>query len=87
MIAALEAVEYLLKDFFEPERTVYLAFGHDEEIGGWNGARCIVEELQKRGVRLAAVLDEGGGVMVDSLPGLAVPAAVVGIAEKGHSAV
>src|SRR3970040_2244536 len=36
--AILEAVEWLIGQGFEPQRTVYLAFGHDEELGGYSGA-------------------------------------------------
>ena len=38
VLGILESVEHLLIDGFQPQRTVYLAFGHDEEIGGENGA-------------------------------------------------
>ena len=34
MISILEAVEKLLTEGYEPERTIYLSFGHDEEISG-----------------------------------------------------
>ena len=34
VMGLLEAVESLVADGFEPRRTIYLAFGHDEEIGG-----------------------------------------------------
>ena len=34
VIAMLEAVTLLLAQGFAPERTVYLSFGHDEEVGG-----------------------------------------------------
>ena len=34
----LEAVEYLLKKGFVPDRDIYLEFGHDEEVGGEMGA-------------------------------------------------
>ncbi|MFH1853191.1 MAG: M20/M25/M40 family metallo-hydrolase, partial [Candidatus Neomarinimicrobiota bacterium] len=37
VLGILEAVEYLLQQNFQPERTVLLAFGHDEEIGGSRG--------------------------------------------------
>lgn len=84
LVAVLEAVEYLIKDFFEPERTVYLAFGHDEEVGGMNGARVVAETLKERGVHLACVIDEGGVVIRGALPNLKVPVAMVGIAEKGY---
>ena len=34
LVAIMEAVEYLVGSDFKPKRTIYLAFGHDEEIGG-----------------------------------------------------
>ena len=37
LMAMLEAVEHLLRDRFMPKRTLYLAFGHDEEVGGAHG--------------------------------------------------
>ena len=84
VIGIMEAVEYLVKADFEPERTVYLAFGHDEEIGGHNGTAQIAATLQQRGVTLACVLDEGGGVVEGVLPGINAPVAAVGVAEKGY---
>ena len=38
VLGILEAVEKLLADGFQPQFTVYLAFGDDEEIGGQQGA-------------------------------------------------
>ena len=35
----LEAVEDLLASGYVPRRTVFLLFGHDEEVGGEAGAR------------------------------------------------
>ncbi len=32
VIGILEAVEALLKEDFQPERTMYIAFGQDEEV-------------------------------------------------------
>jgi carboxypeptidase PM20D1 len=84
VLATLEAVEALLRDGFRPRRTVYLAFGHDEEGGGHDGARRIAARLAERGVeRLALVLDEGGVITEGQVPGVAGPVAVVGVAEKG----
>ncbi len=84
VIGILEAAEYLLKQGFQPERTVYLGFGHDEEVGGENGAMAIAELLQSRGVQLGSLLDEGGNVMLGFLPGVEAPVGVVGISEKGY---
>ena len=84
MIAVLESVEMLLAEGYTPERTILLAFGQDEEVGGKEGAAKIVEFLQKKDIRLAAMLDEGGTIMNGTLPGVSVPVALVGNAEKGH---
>lgn len=81
--AILEAVDALIASGFRPARTVYLAFGHDEEIGGDAGAGRMASLLHARGVRSAVVVDEGGLVTLDGMPGLRRPVAVVGIAEKG----
>ena len=85
VIAILEAVEQLLQEGFEPTRTIYLAFGGDEEVGGTTGAQEIVRLLQARKVgEPAIVLDEGGALTVGQAPGVVGPAAVIGIADKGY---
>lgn len=83
LIGVMEAVESLLLSGFQPERTIYLAFGHDEETGG-EGAKLIVNLLKSRGVRLSALVDEGGEVVKDMLPGVKTPVGLVGVAEKGY---
>jgi carboxypeptidase PM20D1 len=84
VIAVLEAVERLLNEGFAPERTLYLGFGHDEEVGGRFGAGKIAAALRARGVTLACVLDEGGRIATGVLPGVKAPVGLVGIAEKGY---
>jgi len=84
VIGIIEAVEYLIKHDFEPERTVYLGFGHDEEVGGKNGAAAIAALLESRGVELASLLDEGGTVIDAFLPSVETPVGVIGISEKGY---
>ncbi|HOE71219.1 MAG TPA: M20 family peptidase [Brevefilum sp.] len=84
VIGILEAVEYLLMQGFEPERTVYLGFGHDEEISGKNGAVAIAALLKERGVTLGCLLDEGGSVYEGLLPGVDALLAMIGISEKGY---
>ena len=83
VLAILEAVETLLEEGVQPRRTIYFAFGEDEEIGGQEGAAQIADLLQSRGVELEYVLDEGMPIMVDSFPGLP-RIAMLGIAEKGY---
>lgn len=82
LVAILEAVESLVAEGVVPERDVYLAFGHNEEVAG-DGAQAIVEVLRQRGVRPSLVLDEGGAVVEGALPGVTVPTAVIGVAERG----
>ena len=84
IIALFEAVEGLLKGGYQPQRTIYLAFGHDEEILRGTGAEAITAVLQERMVTLAAVLDEGGTIVMGVLPGVKEPVAMVGTAEKGY---
>lgn len=84
MIGILEAVNYLLKIGFQPERTIYLAFGDDEEVSGARGAAQIVNTLKERNVRLSFLLDEGGIVTQGSVPGIDKPVGLIGVAEKGH---
>ena len=84
VMAILEAVEYLLKAGFAPKRTLYLAFGHDEEIGGKHGAAQIAELLASRGVQLEFVLDEGMNILNGVINGMTSPVALIGIAEKGY---
>lgn len=83
VMGILEAVEFLLRSGFQPRRTIYIAFGHDEEVGGENGAAAIAALLQSRGIALESVLDEGGAVTQGIVP-LDSPVATVGIAEKGY---
>ncbi len=83
LIAICEAVEKLLEQNFQPERTVYLAFGHDEEIGG-KGAIAIARLLKERNIAAAFVLDEGGIVTANQVQGLTQPVALLGTAEKGY---
>ncbi len=84
LMAILEAVEALVKQGWSPHRTIYLGFGHDEEVSGSFGAAAIARLLQRRGVRLELVLDEGMVLKQDGLPGLSRPVALVGLAEKGY---
>jgi carboxypeptidase PM20D1 len=83
VIALLEAVEQLLAEGFSPRRSIYLAFGHDEEVGGLEGARQIAHWFAERGTRFGFVLDEGGIVTEGIFEGVDRPVAVIGVAEKG----
>jgi carboxypeptidase PM20D1 len=84
VIGILEAVETLLQEGFRPQRTVYLCFGHDEEISGPEGSVNVMRTLQQRGVHLESVIDEGGAIVTGSMPGVERPVAMVGVVEKGY---
>jgi carboxypeptidase PM20D1 len=84
VVGALEAVDLLLARGYRPRRTVLLAFGHDEEVGGHRGAAMIAELLRRRGVKPELLLDEGGLIGEGLIQGLAAPVAFVATAEKGY---
>lgn len=77
----LEAVSLLLLHGFTPERTIYLSFGHDEEVGGLNGAATISAFLKDNGVICSSVLDEGGYIYDED----DYKVAEIAIAEKGYA--
>ena len=82
LVGVCEAVETLLERDFSPAQDVWLSFGCDEEVTGF-AARAAVEELRRRGVTPWLVLDEGGAVTHEALPGVTPPVALVGVTEKG----
>ncbi|HUP90858.1 MAG TPA: M20 family peptidase [Solimonas sp.] len=84
VLGQLEAAELLLGRNFAPARTIYFAFGHDEEIGGRQGAVQIAKLLQERGVHAEFTLDEGGAITLGVVAGVGRPVASVMAAEKGY---
>lgn len=82
LAVVLEAVENLLADGFAPRRDVYLSFGGNEESYG-EAAQTIAATFRERGITPWLVLDEGGAVVDAPLPFIQVPAAMVGVGEKG----
>ena len=78
----------LLEEGYTPKRGVYLCLGHNEEIvsGGNNGARELARELERRGVHLDSVVDEGGAMLPAHVKGLLdANLTGVGVAEKGYA--
>jgi carboxypeptidase PM20D1 len=84
LIGLLEAVEMLLSESFVPTRTIYLASGHDEELGGGNGAAKIAAHLKQQGIQAAMTIDEGGFIAEGLVPGVDVPVAMINLSEKGY---
>ncbi len=85
IMAILEAIELLLEEGYEPVRTVFLAFGQDEEIGGAKGAKSIAEYFKQQGIQFEYVLDEGSFIVKNALPPIEEPIALIGITQKGFA--
>lgn len=83
VMALMEAMEITLKQGKAPKRTLYFAFGHDEEVGGSQGAKKIAEHFIQQGVDFEFVLDEGGLITENMINIVDQPLAIIGIAEKG----
>ena len=83
VIAILESVEDLLKKGYQPERTIYLSFGHDEEISGARGARTIANYMKERHINPEMVLDEGGELSQEQFNMIKRPIGLIAVAEKG----
>lgn len=84
VVSLMEALELLLSENQEPQRDIYFAFGHDEEVGGSDGAAKIADHFARQGVRFDYVLDEGGAVTVGLNPNVEQEVAVIGVSEKGY---
>jgi carboxypeptidase PM20D1 len=82
-IGIMEAVEQLLKENYQPQQTIYLCFGHDEEIAGKRGAAKISQWFKENNIHPKLVVDEGGQVDTERFKELGRPVAVVGVGEKG----
>jgi carboxypeptidase PM20D1 len=84
LASLFEAVEALVSEGYRPARSIWFAFGGDEEVMGTMGAGVLSRLLRERGLRFSLVFDEGGIITVDQLKALLpVPVALPGLAEKG----
>ncbi len=86
VLGLLEAAEHLLSKNFKPKRTIYFAFGNDEETNG-NGAQAIASYLQGKNVEAEYILDEGGSITDGIIKEVKPNVALIGIAEKGRATV
>ncbi len=83
-IGIMEAVEQLLKENYIPERTIYLCFGHDEEVSGKRGAGTFSKWFKTNNIKPALVLDEGGQIDLQHFKNVKRPVAVIATGEKGY---
>ena len=84
LIGIMEAAEELLRQGFRPQRTILFGLGHDEETGGVNGCKVMGQLFKERGVRLAGIVDEGGGISAGLAPGVRGMIGLIGVSEKGY---
>ena len=84
VIAIMESVEKLISKNFNPKRTIYLSFGHDEEVAGRRGAKMISQWFEENHIKPALVIDEGGQIDNTHFKQLKRPVAVVATGEKGY---
>lgn len=84
VIGLLEAAEQLLAEGYQPRRSIVLAFGHDEEISGPEGATAIARRMKERGLHFEWMVDEGGFVVNDHPLVEGKPVALISVAEKTY---
>lgn len=82
--AILEATEMKIKEGFQPERTILFVFGHDEEVGGPEGAKHAADIIEQRYDKIAFVIDESAPLIPGVFPGIRDNTALIGIAQKGY---
>lgn len=84
LVSMMESAEKLLQQYFQPERSVYFVFSHDEEVRSLYGMTAVARILAERNIRAHLVIDEGGIVTNEKIPGIQFPVALIGTAEKGY---
>ena len=84
LIGILESIEVLLQfPNWSPKRSLYIALGHDEEVGGYHGSNDIARLLRSRQVSLAFLIDEGLPITRKIFKHIEEDIAMIGISEKG----
>lgn len=82
LFCIFQAFEELIESGYDPTVDLYIASSCSEEVSG-PGAPAIVEYLQKQGVKLQFLLDEGGMIKNEPLKGAKGRFAMIGCLEKG----
>ncbi|MBR5289662.1 MAG: M20/M25/M40 family metallo-hydrolase [Erysipelotrichaceae bacterium] len=83
LMCMLSAVEEMIESGFAPLGDVYIASSCTEEWGG-DGAPATVDYLEKQGVKLSLVIDEGGMIIEKPVGGVNGTYAMIGVVEKGY---
>jgi len=80
--AMLRAADELAASGFSPKRDIYFTSTCNEECTG-EGAMAISQELKKRKLHFAVILDEGGMIIKEPIAGAKGKFAMIGVGEKG----
>lgn len=85
LFSILEGANSLIEEGFEPDQDIWIAFGHDEEVSGRQGAVKIAEYFNQQGIEFDAVYDEGGIIASprSAIQSVDKPIALIGTGEKG----
>ncbi|WP_037572178.1 M20/M25/M40 family metallo-hydrolase [Spirochaeta cellobiosiphila] len=83
LIGLMEALKNSQENGLTPNRDVWFAFAGDEETKSI-AAKSMAAWFKKRNIYFEWILDEGGAIVHDVIPGLSEPLALVGVAEKGN---
>lgn len=85
LFSLMEGADALIAEGFQPERDIWFAFGHDEEVSGRQGALKIAAYFKDKGLSFDPVYDEGGIVAApgSAMESIQKPLALVGTGEKG----
>lgn len=84
VMSILEGISYLINQGFTPNRDLWFAFGHDEEVGGTNGAAKMGDYLEEKGVRFEFTIDEGMPIVMELHEDLFTPVSFIGVTERGN---
>lgn len=85
LMSEMEAVESLLAEGFAPDYDLYIALGHNEEVGAdkdVKGSKLTAAYLADKGVSLGCLFDEGGKVFCGADEGGTRDYAQVSLGEK-----
>jgi len=84
LISIMEALTRCLQKGLKPVRTIYIASGSDEEVGGRTGAATIAQYCRDNKLHMGFYLDEGLVIAQGVVPNLKKDVALIGTAEKGY---
>lgn len=86
LFGELEAVEELLEDGFEFEGiNLYIGSSNNEEVSG-DGMVEVAKYFKENNIHIDTILDEGGAIVSDMVPGYKGKSAMIAIHEKGRYA-